>query len=219
MLRKLIMIVSLFFVPVVMAAQADLQDPYQKTKIAADKIFTAMNEQSNQIKSEPDILKKIVKNDLLPFVHVKYAAALSLGDNYKDISKLDRDTYFVVFGKYLVQSFAQALSMYNGQTYEVESSKDITGKNIVSVRVSLINADKSQQPIRLDFQWRKNTATGEWQAFDMIAEGVSMLTTKQSEWSTIVRTQGIDTLIAQLQKQADQKIDPNAKPDSNAVKN
>lgn len=217
MLRKLIMIVSLFFVPVVMAAQADLQDPYQKTKIAADKIFTAMNEQSNQIKSNPDILKKIVKNDLLPFVHVKYAAALSLGDNYKDISKLDRDTYFVVFGKYLVQSFAQALSMYNGQTYEVESSKDITGKNIVSVRVSLINADKSQQPIRLDFQWRKNTATGEWQAFDMIAEGVSMLTTKQSEWSTIVRTRGIDTLIAQLQKQADQKIDPNAKPDSNAV--
>lgn len=217
MLRKLIMIVSLFFVPVVMAAQADLQDPYQKTKIAADKIFTAMNEQSNQIKSNPDILKKIVKNDLLPFVHVKYAAALSLGDNYKDISKLDRDTYFVVFGKYLVQSFAQALSMYNGQTYEIESSKDITGKNIVSVRVSLINADKSQQPIRLDFQWRKNTATGEWQAFDMIAEGVSMLTTKQSEWSTIVRTRGIDTLIAQLQKQADQKIDPNAKPDSNAV--
>lgn len=217
MLRKLIMIVSLFFVPVVMAAQADLQDPYQKTKIAADKIFTAMNEQSNQIKSNPDILKKIVKNDLLPFVHVKYAAALSLGDNYKDISKLDRDTYFVVFGKYLVQSFAQALSMYNGQTYEVESPKDITGKNIVSVRVSLINADKSQQPIRLDFQWRKNTTTGEWQAFDMIAEGVSMLTTKQSEWSTIVRTRGIDTLIAQLQKQADQKIDPNAKPDSNAV--
>lgn len=217
MLRKLIMIVSLFFVPVVMAAQADLQDPYQKTKIAADKIFTAMNEQSNQIKSNPDILKKIVKNDLLPFVHVKYAAALSLGDNYKDISKLDRDTYFVVFGKYLVQSFAQALSMYNGQTYEVESPRDITGKNIVSVRVSLINADKSQQPIRLDFQWRKNTTTGEWQAFDMIAEGVSMLTTKQSEWSTIVRTRGIDTLIAQLQKQADQKIDPNAKPDSNAV--
>jgi len=137
---------------------------------------------------------------------------LSLGDNYKNINKDERDAYFSAFERYLIQAFAQALSMYNGQSYQVESDKDVTGKNIVSVRVLLINPDKSQQPIRLDFQWRKNTATGEWQAYDMVAEGVSMITTKQSEWSTIVRQQGIKSLIAQLQSQASQKIDPNAIP-------
>ncbi|WP_276903535.1 phospholipid-binding protein MlaC [Frischella perrara] len=212
MLKKFIVIVTLIFAPIVMASEKNFEDPYQKTKIAAEKIFNAINQQSAQIKSNPEILRDVVKSDLLPYVHVKYAAALSLGDNYKNINKDERDAYFSAFERYLIQAFAQALSMYNGQSYQVESDKDVTGKNIVSVRVLLINPDKSQQPIRLDFQWRKNTATGEWQAYDMVAEGVSMITTKQSEWSTIVRQQGIKSLIAQLQSQASQKIDPSAIP-------
>lgn len=40
----------------------------------------------------------------------------------------------------------------------------------------------------------------------MIAEGVSMITTKQNEWSDLLRTKGIDGLTAQLQSIARQKI-------------
>ena len=34
----------------------------------------------------------------------------------------------------------------------------------------------------------------------MIAEGVSMITTKQNEWGTLLRTKGIDGLTAQLNR-------------------
>lgn len=60
--------------------------------------------------------------------------------------------------------------------------------------------------VRLDFQWRKNSQTGNWQAYDMIAEGVSMITTKQNEWGTLLRTKGIDGLTAQLKSISQQKI-------------
>ena len=40
----------------------------------------------------------------------------------------------------------------------------------------------------------------------MIAEGVSMITTKQNEWSDLLRTKGIDGLTAQLQSISRQKI-------------
>ena len=39
--------------------------------------------------------------------------------------------------------------------------------------------NSGQAPIKLDFKWRKNSKTGEWQAYDMVAEGVSMVVTKQ----------------------------------------
>ncbi len=57
-------------------------------------------------------------------------------------------------------------------------------------------------PVRLDFQWRKNSVSGNWQAYDMIAEGVSMITTKQNEWASTLRTKGIDGLTQQLQAAA-----------------
>ncbi|KES14278.1 ABC-type transport system involved in resistance to organic solvents, auxiliary component, partial [Gilliamella apicola SCGC AB-598-I20] len=53
-----------------------------------------------------------------------------------------------------------------------------TGKSLISIRVLLNQPDKNQQPLRIDFQWRKNTVTGEWKAYDLIAEGVSMVPTK-----------------------------------------
>ena len=101
--------------------------------------------------------------------------------------------------------------MYNGQTYQVEAAKDLTNKSLISIRVLLNQPDKNQQPIRIDFQWRKNTVTGEWKAYDLTAEGVSMVTTKQNEWATILRQNGIDALTKQLNDLSNRKIDPNAK--------
>ena len=187
-------------------------DPYKEMQVSADKIFNAINSQSAAIKANPNKLKEIVRTDLLPYVQVKYAGALILGNYYKSASEAQRTAYFNAFENYLVQAFAQALSMYNGQTYQVEAAKDLTGKSLVSIRVLLIQPDKSQQPLRIDFQWRKNTVTGEWKAYDLIAEGVSMITTKQNEWSTILRQDGIDALTKQLTDLSNRNIDPNAKP-------
>lgn len=214
MFKKVLMVIVLFFVPVVflpvvMAAQTDNQNPYYQMEVAANKIFNTINSQSAKIKNNPEILRDIVKQDLLPYIQVKYAGALVLGSYYKSATPAQRDAYFVAFENYLVQAFAQALSMYNGQKYQIEPAKNVSDKNMVSIRVLLINTDSTQAPIRLDFQWRKNTVSGEWKAYDLIAEGISMITTKQSEWATILRTNGIDALTKQLQSLANTKIDPS----------
>ncbi len=73
------------------------------------------------------------------------------------------------------------------------------------IRVTIIDPN-GRPPVRLDFQWRKNFQTGNWQAYDMIAEGVSMITTKQNKWGTLLRTKGIDGLTAQLKSISQQKI-------------
>lgn len=193
------------------SATAFANDPYQDMQVAADKIFNTMKAESSTLKSDPNKLKDIVRTDLLPYVQVKYAGALILGNAYKSATDAQRTAYFKAFENYLVQAFAQALSMYNGQTYQVEKSKDLGDKSLVSIRILLNQPDKNQQPIRLDFQWRKNTVTGEWKAYDLTAEGVSMVTTKQNEWATVLRQKGIDELTKQLNDLSNRNIDPNAK--------
>ena len=193
------------------SATAFANDPYQDMQVAADKIFNTMKAESSTLKSNPNKLKDIVRTDLLPYVQVKYAGALILGNAYKSATDAQRTAYFNAFENYLVQAFAQALSMYNGQTYQVEKSKDLGDKSLVSIRILLNQPDKNQQPIRIDFQWRKNTVTGEWKAYDLTAEGVSMVTTKQNEWATVLRQKGIDELTKQLNDLSNRNIDPNAK--------
>jgi len=172
---------------------------------AAAKTFDRLKNEQPKIKQDPNYLRQVVREELLPYVQVKYAGALVLGRYYKDATPAQRDAYFSAFSDYLAQAYGQALALYNGQTYQIAPEQPVGDASIVAIRVT-INDPNGRPPVRLDFQWRKNSRTGEWQAYDMIAEGVSMITTKQNEWSDILRQKGIDGLTERLKSYAKQPI-------------
>ena len=179
--------------------------PYVLMQQTADKLFSDIKANQGKIKSNPEYLRTIVRNDLMPHVHVKYAGQLVLGKSLSSANEAQREKFFDAFGQFIEQSYAQVLTQYSDQKVEIESEKPTDGKSIVTIRVNVISANNTP-PIKLDFKWRKNSRTGEWQAYDMAAENVSMVATKQNEWSSLLRQQGIDTLTAQVAQSAKQPI-------------
>lgn len=208
MFKRLLMVALLLVAP--LANAVDQTNPYSLMREAAERTFTRLKNEQPKIKQDPNYLRTIVHQELMPFVQVKYAGALVLGRYYKDSSPAQREAYFTAFQAYLEQAYGQALAMYHGQTYQIEPEQPLGDADIVAIRVTIID-NGGRPPVRLDFQWRKNSKTGYWQAFDMIAEGVSMITTKQSEWAPILRRQGIDGLTRELQAAAEQPITLNQK--------
>lgn len=205
MFKRLMMVALLVIAPLSAATAADQTNPYKLMDEAAQKTFDRLKNEQPQIRANPDYLRTIVDQELLPYVQVKYAGALVLGQYYKSATPAQREAYFAAFREYLKQAYGQALAMYHGQTYQIAPEQPLGDKTIVPIRVTIIDPNGSP-PVRLDFQWRKNSQTGNWQAYDMIAEGVSMITTKQNEWGTLLRTKGIDGLTAQLKSISQQKI-------------
>lgn len=199
MFKRLLMVALLVITPFAMAV--DKTNPYALMEDAAQKTFNKLKNEQPEIRKNPELLRQIVQQELLPYVHIKYAGALVLGPHYRNATPAQRDAYFTAFEAYLAQVYGQALAMYEGQEYRIEPAKPFADKSTLTIRVTIIDTN-GRPPVRLDFQWRKNSKTGYWQAYDMIAEGVSMITTKQNEWGDILRKQGIDGLTAQLQRSA-----------------
>ncbi|WP_336982901.1 MULTISPECIES: phospholipid-binding protein MlaC [unclassified Cedecea] len=208
MFKRLMMVAMLAIAPFAMAA--DQTNPYKLMNEAAQKTFDRLKNEQPQIRQNPNYLRDIVGQELLPYVQVKYAGALVLGRYYKDATPAQRDAYFKAFEEYLKQAYGQALALYHGQTYQIAPEQPLGNADIVAIRVTIIDPN-GRPPVRLDFQWRKNSQTGNWQAYDMIAEGISMITTKQNEWSDLLRTKGIDGLTAQLQSISKQPITLDSK--------
>ena len=177
--------------------------PYVLMQQTADKLFGNIKANQSKIKSDPNYLRTIVRNDLMPHVHVKYAGQLVLGKNLSSATDAQKEAFFNAFGQFIEQSYAQALTLYSNQKVEIENEKPVGDKSLVSIRVNVLQGN---QPVKLDFKWRKNSRTGEWQAYDMAAEGVSMVATKQNEWAGILRQKGIDALTAQVAQSAKQPI-------------
>ena len=175
--------------------------PYVLMQQASDKLFADIKSNQAKIKKDPNYLRTIVRNDLLPYVQVNYAGSLVLGSHFKSTTPEQREKFFKAFSDFIEQAYAQVLTAYTDQNIQIEPAKEVGDKNLVSIRVNIMQ-NGGQAPIKLDFKWRKNSKTGEWQAYDMVAEGVSMVVTKQNEWSGILRQQGIEALTAQIQKSA-----------------
>jgi phospholipid transport system substrate-binding protein len=205
MFKRFLMVAMLIIAPVAANAAADQTNPYQLMNEAAGKTFTRLKTEQPKIKQDPNYLRQIVRQELLPYVQIKYAGALVLGRYYKDATPAQREAYFTAFGDYLAQAYGQALALYNGQTYQIAPEQPYADKNIIAIRVTIVDPN-GRPPVRLDFQWRKNSRTGDWQAYDMIAEGVSMITTKQNEWSDTLRQKGVEGLTQLLKSYANQPI-------------
>jgi phospholipid transport system substrate-binding protein len=205
MFKRLVIAALLVVMAPLANAAVDKTNPYSVMNEAANKTFTRLKTEQPKIKQDPNYLRQIVREELLPYVQIKYAGALVLGRYYQQATPAQRDAYFAAFSDYLQQAYGQALAMYNGQSYTVQPEQSYADKDIIAIRVTITDPN-GRPPVRLDFQWRKNSRTGEWQAYDMIAEGVSMISTKQNEWADILRQKGIDGLTARLKQAAAEPI-------------
>ena len=182
-------------------------NPYLLMQNASDKLFSDIKANQAKITQDPNYLKNIVRQDLMPYVHVNYAGSLVLGQHFKTTTPEKRNKFFTAFDQFIVQAYAQALTMYKDQKVEIEQPKDVSDSK-VSIRVKVIQSG-NQAPINLNFYWRKNSKDGKWQVYDMAAEGVSMVDTKKQEWSSILRKDGIDALTEQVQKAANVPVTLN----------
>jgi len=206
MFRKLVLTLLTFFVAFnVTAAEIDKTQPYEMMKQVSEQAFERLKAEQDKIHQDPDYLKVIVEEELMPFVNEKYAALKLLGPNLKGAKREDVSKFIVAFRAYLISSYAQVLTQYTDQTIEFgPETKRSANKNITSVKVDIVDAPRPN--IKLEFKLRRDKKSGEWQVFDMIAEGISLLSSKQSEWSTKLRQEGIAAVAEELEALSKQAI-------------
>ncbi|WP_414932275.1 phospholipid-binding protein MlaC [Vibrio europaeus] len=206
MLKKLVL--TLFSMVLAFNASAESIDktqPYQMMKQVSEHAFARLKAEQDQVQQDPNHLKVIVDEELMPYVNEKYAALKLLGPNLKGAKREDVGTFIVAFRAYLVSSYAQVLTQYTDQTIEFGSEPKLDPKkSITSIKVDIV--DTPRPNIKLEFKLRRDKKSGEWQAFDMIAEGISLLSSKQSEWSTKLRQEGILSVAQELEELAKQPI-------------
>ncbi len=199
MLKKMLSVCSLLLT-LVMGCQAAAYpaDPYALVTEAANKTFGRLNKDQARIRAEPDYLRQVIREELMPYVDNKFASFKVIGSNIKETTPEQRDRFTAAFTDYIIATYADALAKYDNQTIKVEPAKPLNGDKIVSVNVAVTTPGKPD--ISVVFKLRQNSKTGEWKAFDMVAENVSLLASKQSELGGMIRDKGIDAVSQMLEE-------------------
>jgi len=184
--------------------KVDKKDPYKMIQTVAKITFKRFANEQSAIQENPNLLKNIVREELMPYINYQYAAFKVIGINFKKTNKTDRAAFVPVFRDYLVTSYAQVFTLYKNQEVRFAPAKDFSKGNVVAVKTTVIEPGRS--PIDISFRVRKSKKTKEWKAYDMVAEGVSLLDSKQAELSSLIRQKGLPYVTTMLKAKAAKNI-------------
>lgn len=209
-MKKWILALSLFVVSFagnLIAQEVNEQNPYQMVEGVAMKTFDRIKASQAEIEADPEVLRTIMEEELVPHIDYKFAAFMVLGKHFKSVPREKLGEYLSVFRQYMVTTYAVAMGYYDNQTVVFEPESSFEGEKSVVVRA--VVQDPVRPEIKIAFKVRKDSKTNEWKAYDMVAEGISMLNSKRSEFESILRQEGIDAVISLMRDKIGKPVELN----------
>ena len=137
----------------------------------------------------------LAEEKILPNFNFDTVSRLVLGKNWLRATPSQKVAFQAEFKSLLLRTYATALSKYKNQTIEFKPFK-MQPKDTVATVKSLI-VQPGSQPIGLDYSLEKQ-ADGSWKVFDIVVEGVSLVTNYRSQFAAEIRQNGLDTLTKKL---------------------
>ena len=200
-------ILMMSVVGAVSAQEVNEQNPYALVQDVANRTFERIKANQEAIKADPEMLRTIMEEELVPHIDYKFAAFMVLGKHFKSVPQEKMGEYISVFRQYLITTYAIAMGYYDNQTVVFEPESRFDDKKSVTVRAVVQDPDRPE--IKIAFKVRKDSKTNEWKAYDMVAEGISLLNSKRSEFESILRQDGIDSVIALMRDKIGQPVELN----------
>jgi phospholipid transport system substrate-binding protein len=125
-------------------------------------------------------------------------ARLVLGRHWNAASEEQRQEYVGLFQQILMNTMAERLGDYNGQTFEVVGSSELNERD-TAVQSRILRVGGAP-PLRVD--WRVRETGGDFLIIDVIAEGVSLVVSQRNEVGSVVERRGMAGLIEVMRERS-----------------
>ncbi|WP_206484334.1 ABC transporter substrate-binding protein [Thalassotalea sp. G2M2-11] len=193
---RILSLLILLFISISSLAATPNISPYDTINVTGKKLFSRIAANQQELAKFPELMRDIVEQELMPVIDYRYASYKVLGKHLKNTTKEQRNKFVQSMRAYLVRTYANALNQYNDQQVNYEKGQVKPTDRMASVDATIVDTNKPD--VHLTFQMRKNKKTGQWKAYDLIVEGISLLSSKRAELTNRIAKYGIDQVTVEL---------------------
>src|SRR5262249_10124774 len=130
-------------------------------------------------------------------VDIPWVGRFALGPGWREASEVARSKYLKSYENFWVQHYASRFADLSGGEYKITAaSADEDDQSHYTVSMVMTSAEDHKQ-VQVDYRVHLNAAH-QLKIYDVVVEGVSMITTQRSEFSSVLTNHGLDYLIEQL---------------------
>jgi phospholipid transport system substrate-binding protein len=161
----------------------------------ADRVINLVQNKNINDKQKEDKLNRI----FLENVDTKWIARFSMGRYWRQLSTKQQDSFLNLYSEYLIGLYVPNFRKYtSGNIIKVKNSTQVIAKEYV-VQTILVDP-VSQSNIKIDYRLIQNDGFEKFVIFDIIAEGVSLITTQRAEINSVMASSGFKVLMDKLKQ-------------------
>jgi phospholipid transport system substrate-binding protein len=173
-----------------------LDAPIDVVRTTTDEVVARVRNEKEELRDNPGKMFGLVSEMIFPHFDFDVMSQFVLGKQWKSADEAQRKVFVEQFRKLLVRTYAAALLEYSDQTIQYpEAGAQTSDGKTATVRQEISHPSAAV----LAVVYRLHSKSGDWKVFDVTVDGVSLVKTYRSSFTSILKEGGVDKLIQDLQ--------------------
>lgn len=171
---------------------ADFSTPMGRVKDSVGKVISILKDKSNDRESRWEKIAAVIE-DGFDFRSMSQSV---LATNWKKATPEEQARFTEFFSQYIEETYRSRIEAYTDQEI-IYKDEVIRGKK--AIVETIIKTESTEIPV--NYKLKNND--GEWYAYDVVVEGVSLVNNYRNTFAVIVKNEGMDGLLSDIQRRID----------------
>lgn len=194
------MLRSLFFSFIVLVSTATLAESSKTPKTPQqDFVHTVAEDVLEAVRSGKNdaAIRAELENIFSRYIDIDWVGRFVLGRHWRTASEAQKKQFIDAYRAFMIGSYTDRLKEYSGEHYQVNLPRNLSD-NKYALTLELFR--EQGKPILIDYKIREAGST--YKIYDIVVEGISLITTQRAEFDSVISRKGLDALIKALNKKA-----------------
>ncbi len=167
--------------------------PMEQIKITVDKVISILKDPKYKVKSKAQQRRALLRQEIGKVFDFEEMSKRSLGVYWRERTPQERKEFVELYRDLLERSYADKIESYTNEEV-IYLEEKIENGTYAYVRTKIITTDKKEIPI----DYRLYFTGKEWKVYDVIIEGVSLVSNYRSQFNKIIRNHSYQELVKRM---------------------
>jgi phospholipid transport system substrate-binding protein len=167
----------------------------------SDRLYDVLQTDRERIKNDLSYVYQLADEIVAPHVDFDRVSSLALGKHWRRATPEQKSEFIHQFQRMLVRTYATAFHEFGEWSIRFLPRRDGGAENKIMVRSEVLRPGAPPASV----VYRMHFKDGAWKAYDVVIEGVSLVTNYRSSFNQEIRRGGMDALIKRITSMNDKR--------------
>lgn len=193
----LVLVTAVTFLATGLPAPAAAGTPMEEVRTSVDAIFTVLRDADQPLQAKKDKVSVIVRERF----DFRVMSQGVLATNWKKASGAQKERFVELFSDLLIGSYRERVDAYSDEEVKY------LGEKLKGIRAE-VNTVIISDGVEIPMKYKVLKRGEKWLAYDIVIEGVSLLRNYRESYRDIVKKEGMEGLLAQMERKIEELDGP-----------